>query len=100
MFKPFAPLLLTLALPLAVHAVEPVAPLQPQPMKVETAKAGTGPQSSDCLKQTGTRLQQPNGGCSSLPGQAYDRDDLERTGSVTVGDALNRLSPSVRVSPH
>ena len=55
---------------------------------------------SDCIKETGTRIKasKDKKGCNGLPGNSYDRDDLERTGTNTAGEALERLDPSIRIS--
>ena len=55
---------------------------------------------SDCIKQTGTRIKasKDKKGCNGLPGNSYDRDDIERTGANTAGEALERLDPSIRIS--
>ena len=55
---------------------------------------------SDCIKETGTRIKRAKDkqGCNGLPGNSYDRDDIERTGANTVGEALERLDPSIRIS--
>jgi outer membrane cobalamin receptor len=61
---------------------------------VSTSKLTT----RECLQSTGSHLprsaDQP---CIEAPGEVHTREDIERTGAVTVGDALRRLSPSVRV---
>ncbi len=55
---------------------------------------------SDCIKETGTRIKRAKDkkGCNGLPGNSYDRDDIERTGANTAGEALERLDPSIRIS--
>lgn len=55
---------------------------------------------SDCIKETGTRIKRAKDkrGCNGLPGNSYDRDDIERTGAITVGEALEQLDPSIRIS--
>jgi hypothetical protein len=32
-----------------------------------------------------------------MPGRSYDRGDLERTGAIDIGDALQSLDPSISV---
>lgn len=53
--------------------------------------------SPECLQHTGSRLpKEATDPCIQAPGEVHTREDIERTGAVTVGDALRRLSPSVR----
>ena len=48
-----------------------------------------------CIRATGTRLAaRDEDGCTALPGESYDRDDIDRTGAVDTADAIRRLSPS------
>lgn len=52
---------------------------------------------SRCLRETGTRIKRRDGdGCLASPGRSYSRDELQRTGSLTLGEALQRLEPSIR----
>lgn len=52
----------------------------------------------ECLQHTGSHLPRDAADpCIDAPGEVHTREDIERTGAVTVGDALRRLSPSVRV---
>lgn len=55
---------------------------------------------SNCIKETGSRIKRAKDkeGCNGLPGNSYDRDDIERTGAITVGEVLERLDPSIRIS--
>ncbi len=51
-----------------------------------------------CLKETGSRIpRNHDNDCIAANGRAYDRDDLQRTGSVTVGEGLRNLDPSLTV---
>ncbi|HEY1077583.1 MAG TPA: hypothetical protein VGE51_12900, partial [Fontimonas sp.] len=62
------------------------------------AAAEQAPPASDsnCLRETGSRIKrdadQP---CIGAAGQVITRDELDRTGAVTTGDALRRASPAV-----
>lgn len=49
-----------------------------------------------CLSETGTRIRSEH--CT--PGRSYSREELQRTGSFSAGDALTRLSPSFSRSGH
>lgn len=62
----------------------------------------------NCLRETGSRLvaarntaaaqsgDNDRRRCVSAPGRSYSREDLERTGSVDIADALRRLDTSIR----
>ena len=55
---------------------------------------------TDCIKDTGTRIKRSNDkkGCNGLPGRSYDKDDIDRTGALSIGEALQRLDPSISIS--
>lgn len=54
---------------------------------------------TDCITNTGSRIKtKDKKGCNGEPGRSYDKDDIDRTGALTVGEALERLDPSVRIS--
>jgi len=44
-----------------------------------------------CIRETGTRIEREQGKCQNVPGHAYSREDIERTGGVRTSDALKRL---------
>lgn len=52
-----------------------------------------------CLKETGSRLApRPDSKgrkCVNAIGRSYTREDLDRTGTIDLGDALRRLDPAV-----
>ncbi|MGH8109536.1 MAG: hypothetical protein ACREO1_12580 [Arenimonas sp.] len=53
-----------------------------------------------CITDTGTRIKhraKDKNGCNGLAGNSYDRDDLDRTGALTVGEALMHLDPSISI---
>jgi hypothetical protein len=50
-----------------------------------------------CLTQTGSRIA-ANGKDCSLVGQSYTGEDITRTGTTQVGDALRLLDPIVTVN--
>jgi hypothetical protein len=52
-----------------------------------------------CLRHTGSRIvRRDRERCIDVAGRAYTRDEIHRTGAVSVGEALGRLDPSLRVS--
>jgi hypothetical protein len=59
----------------------------------QASLAASGP----CSMQTGSRLGTQPGHCSASPGRTYSQQDLERTGEVNVGDALQLLDTSITV---
>jgi hypothetical protein len=86
-----------------VMAEEPqqAAPAQTQeePAEVIEIKAEK-PSVNDryCLRETGTNIR--NKGkqrCHYSAGRSYSREDIERTGSIDIGQALERLDPSISV---
>jgi hypothetical protein len=50
-----------------------------------------------CQSQTGSRIA-ANGKDCSMIGQSYTGEDISRTGTTHVGDALQLLDPIVTVS--
>ncbi|MGH8481623.1 MAG: hypothetical protein ACRES8_04100 [Nevskiaceae bacterium] len=68
---------------LAGCATQPVPP-------VDTAEAQAA-QVGTCLRETGTRIKLPPGQCVAAPGRSYEREDLRRTGAVSLSEALWRL---------
>lgn len=62
------------------------------------AKADRKPLSAThCVRQTGTRIAQRDDKqrCTALPGRAYSKEDIDRTGHTDLGDALRTLDPSI-----
>ncbi len=56
-----------------------------------------------CIKETGSRItatrnrnKKADEECVNAAGRVYTREDIERTGSVDLRDALRRLDPSIR----
>jgi dUTPase len=47
-----------------------------------------------CLS-TGTRIRLKEGECANVVGRSYSKDDIDRQGAFTIGEALRRLDPSV-----
>lgn len=44
----------------------------------------------NCVRDTGTRIERPEDSLCQ-PGRVYSREDLERSGAISTGDALKRL---------
>ena len=88
---------------LAFGAVSHVA--QAQEREEEEEIRGQRASASDrfCVRETGSRVtananarsRRAEQECVSGGGRVYTREDIERTGSADVKDALRRLDPSV-----
>lgn len=53
-----------------------------------------------CLRETGSRIVARHNAkgqkrCNAMPGRAYTREDLDRTGQVNIADALRTLDPAI-----
>ena len=66
------------------------------------AAAKGKPDDRFCLKETGSRIvaarnksKKSDEECVAANGRVYTREDIERTGSVDMRDALRRLDPSI-----
>lgn len=80
-----AAMAITTALVLAACAANTAA-VKPQALAANPA----------CLTQTGNLVAGKAAGCSAF-GRSYSNDDIRRTGSMTVGEALPLLDPSITV---
>lgn len=49
-----------------------------------------------CLRETGTRIKSRPGRCNGSVGRSYGSEELRATGLPSVGDALQRIDPSIR----
>ena len=86
---------LALALPAAAFA-------QDEPEEAEQAATTKKPDDRFCIQETGSRIvatrnksKKADKECVSASGRVYTREDIERTGSVDLKDALRRLDPSI-----
>lgn len=52
----------------------------------------------NCMAATGTHIIRKDA-CVNAAGRSYDRSDIERTGTLNTGEALERLDPSVNTRP-
>jgi hypothetical protein len=62
-------------------------------VKPKAEASTTAAQNPGCLTQTGSRIA---GNCSA-PGRSYSKDDIDRTGAETAGDALQLMDPSILI---
>jgi hypothetical protein len=53
-------------------------------------------QNPDCLNQTGSLMTDDRGNCAAIR-RSYSKHDIDTTGKVTFGDALQQLDPSINV---
>jgi len=76
--------------------------VQPQSSSAEvTVITGDGDRSNDrhCLRETGSHIApKDKKTCVNANGSSYSRDDIDRTGTTDLADALQHLDPSVHVS--
>lgn len=64
----------------------------------QSASATSTMGGATCLSSD-TRLPRSPGPCGAF-GRSYSGDDLQRTGELNPGDALQRLDPAVTVQHH
>jgi hypothetical protein len=81
---------------LAGHAMasEPAnsAPAAGDPASAPADASGL-PSSHNCITATGTHIPPKEGSCvMASPGRVITRDEIEKSGATSVGDALNRLT--------
>jgi hypothetical protein len=68
----------------------------PAPAASTGGKAAQHPMDErHCLRQTGSHIPPADGKCIPMPGRAYDKQDIDRTGENRLGPALRKLDPSV-----
>ena len=87
------------AAPIAAHA-------QDEPEEAARSRAKDSRQADDrfCIEQTGSRITAARNArsrgdqkeCVGAGGRVYTREDIERSGSADLRDALRRLDPSIR----
>ncbi|MGN6312472.1 MAG: hypothetical protein ACTHMO_01785 [Rhodanobacteraceae bacterium] len=64
------------------------------------ARQVPAPGSRNCIRDTGSHIPPPKGGCLPVAGTSYSYEDLQRTGQPDIGRALQQLDPSVTVHGH
>jgi hypothetical protein len=87
------------AVPVLVHAQN-----EPEEAQRTRAKEARKPDDRFCIEQTGSRITAARNArskseqkeCVAMGGRVYTREDIDRTGSVDLKDALRRLDPSLR----
>lgn len=100
-----SPLMIALLAGLATMAVMPVVAHAQDEEVEETGRTATRGKPDDrfCVKETGSRVvasrnrnKKSDEECVIGNGRVYTREEIERTGSVDIRDALRRLDPSIR----
>jgi len=93
--------LLTAAFAVAVPATALAQEHEPEEAAAASKKKGN-PDDRFCIRETGSRIvathnrnKKSEQECVSAAGRVYTREDIERTGSADVRDALRRLDPSI-----
>jgi len=56
------------------------------------------PGDRNCIQSTGSLIPAKPGTCLPVPGRSYSHQDIQNTGSPTLGPALRELDPSITVS--
>jgi len=64
------------------------------PQGQPAAKAAVPP---NCIRDTASRIPLPPGDCVNAPGRTWSQTDIDRTGQVDTGNALQMLDPTVTV---
>lgn len=63
-------------------------------------KAVVKPGDRNCIRDTGSRIPAKPGHCLPVGGRSYSQQDLQNTGEIELGPALQKLDPSVTVRGH
>lgn len=63
-------------------------------------RAVPAPGSRNCIRSTGSLIPPPKGKCLPVAGNSYSQQDIQRTGAVNLGRALQMLDPSVQIHNH
>lgn len=99
--------LLALACAGAAQAQTPATAATATPAPAVQTPAVEGPQvANTCLQTTGSRITEAQNRravregraarCANAPGRSYSAEDLQRTGQVSLADALRSLDTSIR----
>lgn len=85
----------------AVPAIAIAQEHEPEEAAAASKKKGD-PDDRFCIRETGSRVvatrnrsKKSEQDCVNAAGRVYTREDIERTGSADMRDALRRLDPSI-----
>jgi len=94
-------LLAAAAFAVAIPATVVAQENEPEEAAPASRKKGD-PDDRFCIRETGSRVvatrnrgKKADEECVNAAGRVYTRDDIERTGSADLRDALRRLDPSI-----
>ena len=83
-------------------ALPTVAFAQDEPEEAGSTTTAKKPDDRFCIQETGSRIvatrnksKKADKDCVAASGRVYTREDIERTGSADIKDALRRLDPSI-----
>jgi hypothetical protein len=85
-----------LRVPTAIATALLLAACAATPNVKPNATAPAIAQNPACLSETGNRITGDRTHCTAF-GRSYSGDDINRTGSMNVGDTLRLLDPSITV---
>ena len=68
--------------------------------KAQQQRAVPTPGSRNCIRDTGSHIPPKKGQCLPVAGRSYSQEDIQRTGAMNVGRALQMLDPSVTINGH
>lgn len=87
---------------LALAAPATALAQQEEPEEAAASRKKADPDERFCIRETGSRItatrnrsKKADEECVNAAGRVYTREDIERTGSADVRDALRRLDPSI-----
>lgn len=101
------PVFITAALAALAFAAAPVAVhAQDEPEEAMRSRAKESRKADDrfCIEQTGSRITAARNArsrgeqkaCTDAGGRVYTREEIERSGSADLRDALRKLDPAIR----
>lgn len=71
-----------------------------EPATKSKPRAVPAPGTRQCLRSTGSLIPPPKGQCLPVAGTSYSQQDIQRTGELDMGRALQMLDPSIQVRGH
>lgn len=67
-------------------------------ININADKSDVASAKTNCVTETGSRIRHKDKkGCNGLPGRSYDKEDIDRTGANSIGEALQMLDPSIQI---
>jgi hypothetical protein len=82
-------------------ATDPAVRVEADSSQVTVVSGTEATNDRHCLRETGSHVvSKDQKSCVSANGSSYTKEDIDRTGTTDLADALRRLDPSVHVSHH